>query len=103
MSLVKAQQKDIQELRQQLNLFQTAQQQKMTTVAHEVQNVEERVSSRLESSLAEFSKEECILKSVVSFGAKVKFTFALMCSSREYPYSHISVGNHGKFQKPKFG
>lgn len=60
-SLVKAQQKDIQELRQQLNLFQTTQQQKMTTVAHEVQNVEERVSSRLESSLAEFSKEECIL------------------------------------------
>lgn len=59
--MVKSQQKDIHELRQQLNLYQATQQQKMTTVAHEVQMVEERVSNRLENTLAEFSKEECIL------------------------------------------
>ena len=61
MSLVKAQQKDIHELRQQLNHYQSTQQQQMTTVVHEVQTVEERVSNRLQSTLAEFSKEECIL------------------------------------------
>lgn len=61
LSLAKAQQREIHDLRQQLNL----QQQKMTTVAHEVQVVEEKVSKRLESTLAEFSKEECILNALL--------------------------------------
>jgi len=61
LSLAKAQQREIHDLRQQLNL----QQQKMTTVAHEVQVVEEKVSKRLESTLAEFSKEECILNELL--------------------------------------
>ena len=61
LTLVKSQQQDIQELRQQLNLLQVAQQQNMTTIAREVQNVDERLSGRLENSLAEFSREECIL------------------------------------------
>lgn len=58
LTLVKSQQQDIQELRQQLNLLQVAQQQNMTTIAREVQNVDERLSGRLENSLAEFSREE---------------------------------------------
>lgn len=62
LSLVKAQQKDLHDLRQQLNVLQSAQQQTMTAVAHEVQTVEERVCSRLDGSLAAFYKEECILK-----------------------------------------
>lgn len=61
LSLIKSQQQDIQELRQQLNSFQVAQQQNTTAVAHEVQNVEERLSKRLENSLNDFSREECIL------------------------------------------
>ncbi|XP_078367719.1 enhancer of mRNA-decapping protein 4-like isoform X2 [Oculina patagonica] len=58
LSLVKSQQTEISELRQQLNLYQADQQQKMTSVMHEVQMVEERVSTRLGSTLADFSKEE---------------------------------------------
>ena len=60
-SLVKAQQKDMQELQQRLDRYQAAQQQQMTTVSNEVQLIEERVSGRLQRTLADFSKEECIL------------------------------------------
>ena len=60
-SLVKAQQKDIQELQQRLDRYQAAQQQQMTTVSNEVQMIEERVSGRLQRTLTDFSKEECIL------------------------------------------
>lgn len=58
--LVKSQQQDISELRQQLNMYQADQQQKMSAVVHEVQRIDERVSTRLGNTLAEFSKEECI-------------------------------------------
>ncbi|KAM7432198.1 enhancer of mRNA decapping 4 [Porites harrisoni] len=57
-SLVKTQQKDIQELQQRLDRYQTAQQQQMATVSNEVQMIEERVSGRLQRTLADFSKEE---------------------------------------------
>lgn len=60
LSLVKSQQQDISELRQQLNMYQADQQQKMSAVVHEVQRIDERVSTRLGNTLAEFSKEECI-------------------------------------------
>ena len=60
-SLVKAQQKDMQELQQRLDRYQAAQQQQMTTVSNEVQMIEERVSGRLQRTLTDFSKEECIL------------------------------------------
>jgi len=58
--LVKSQQQDISELRQQLNMYQADQQQRMSAVVQEVQMIEERVSTRLGNTLAEFSREECI-------------------------------------------
>lgn len=61
LSLIKSQQQDIQELREQLNLFQDVQQQNTTSVAREVQDVEERLGKRLENSLNDFSRDECIL------------------------------------------
>ena len=60
LSLVKAQQQDISDLRRQLKMYQTDQQQKMITVVNEVHQVEDRISTRLQSTLAEFSREECI-------------------------------------------
>lgn len=61
LSLIKSQQQDIQELREQLDLFQDVQQQNTTAVAREVQDVEERLGKRLENSLNDFSRDECIL------------------------------------------
>ena len=61
LSLIKSQQQDIQELRQQINFFQDAQKQNTTAVAREVQDVEERLAKRLENSLNDFSRDECIL------------------------------------------
>lgn len=60
LSLVKSQQQDISELRQQLNMYQADQQQKMSAVVHEVQMLDERFSTRLGSTLAEFCREESI-------------------------------------------
>ncbi|RMX51313.1 hypothetical protein pdam_00004685 [Pocillopora damicornis] len=58
LSLLKAQQQDIYDLRKQLKTYQSDQQQKMITVVNEVHQVEERVSSKLQNALAEFSREE---------------------------------------------
>ncbi|XP_067055317.1 enhancer of mRNA-decapping protein 4-like isoform X1 [Acropora muricata] len=58
LSLIQSQQQDIQELRQQINLFQDAQKQNTTAVAREVQDVEERLAKRLENSLNDFSRDE---------------------------------------------
>ena len=68
LSLVKSQQQDISELRQQLNMYQADQQQKMSAVVREVQTIDERVSTRLGNTLAEFTKEECIQLSPCKLG-----------------------------------
>ena len=68
LSLVKSQQQDIIELRQHLKMYQADQQQKMSGLVHEVQLLDERVSTRLGSTLAEFSKEECIQLSPCKHG-----------------------------------
>ena len=68
LSLVKSQQQDISELRQQLNMYQADQQQKMSAVVREVQTIDERVSTRLGNTLAEFTKEECIQLSQCKLG-----------------------------------
>ena len=68
LSLVKSQQQDISELRQQLNMYQADQQQKMSAVVREVQTIDERVSTRLGNTLAEFTKEECIHLSPCKLG-----------------------------------
>ena len=68
LSLVKSQQQDISALRQQLNMYQADQQQKMSAVVREVQTIDERVSTRLGNTLAEFTKEECIQLSPCKLG-----------------------------------
>ena len=68
LSLVKSQQQDISELRQQLNMYQADQQQKMSAVVREVQTIDERVSTRLGNTLAEFTEEECIQLSPCKLG-----------------------------------
>lgn len=68
LSLVKSQQQDISELRQQLNMYQADQQQKISAVVHEVQMIDERVSTRLGNALAEFSREACIQLSSCTLG-----------------------------------
>lgn len=66
--MVKSQQQDISELRQQLNMYQADQQQKISAVVHEVQMIDERVSTRLGNTLAEFSREACIQLSSCTLG-----------------------------------
>lgn len=58
LSLVKAQQQDISDLRKQLKTYQSDQQQEMITVVNEVHQVEERVSSKLQTTLDDFFREE---------------------------------------------
>ena len=63
LSLVKSQQREITKLHHELMQQQADQQQKIAAVVQEVKLVEERVSNKVGTSLAEFSREECILLS----------------------------------------
>ena len=53
----------------------------MITVVNEVHQVEERVSSKLQNALAEFSREECILFEIVLKVVLCYFIFLLDCCS----------------------